>query len=85
MIDNDLSKSIMSIAMDIEVSEFLIRQVVHEDIHYFSHKMRKSQFSSQDMKDKIKGFKKNKKTQASLLLNRLWFFSDEKISARIRR
>ena len=51
MMHNNPSKSIRSIAMDIEVSKFLIRQVVHEDIHYFSYKMRKSQFLSPAMKD----------------------------------
>ena len=32
MIDNDSNKSISSTAKDIEMSEFLIRLVVHEDI-----------------------------------------------------
>ena len=47
MVDNNLSKLIRSTG----VSEFLIRQVVHEDICYFSYKM-KGQFLSQAMKDK---------------------------------
>ena len=41
---NDPSKSIRSIAMNMGVSEFLIRQVVQEDIQYFSYKMRNGQF-----------------------------------------
>ena len=44
MTDNDPSKTIRYIARDMRVSEFLIRLVVHEDIHYFSYKMRKGQF-----------------------------------------
>ena len=36
MIDNDLNKAIRSIAMDMGMSELLIRQVVHKDIFYFS-------------------------------------------------
>ena len=40
MFDNDPSKSIRSIARDMGVSEFLIRQqVVHEDIRYFSYNL----------------------------------------------
>ena len=58
MIDNNPSKSITYIGE----SEFLIRQVVHEDIHYFSYKMRKGQFLSQAVKDK-------RKDRAAKLLN----------------
>ena len=43
---NDPSKSIKSIARNIRISEFLIKQVVHEDIQYFSYKMKKSKFLS---------------------------------------
>ena len=39
MIDNDANKLIRPIAIDI-VSEILIWLVVHEDIRYFSYKMR---------------------------------------------
>ena len=38
------SKSIRSITRDMEVSEFHIRQVVHEDIRYFSYNLRKPIF-----------------------------------------
>ena len=44
MIDNNPSKSIRSIVRDMGVSEFFISQVMHEDILYFSYKMRKGQF-----------------------------------------
>ena len=48
------NKSIRSIAKNMGVYEFLIGPVVHEDIHYFSNKMRKGQFLSQAMKNKRK-------------------------------
>ena len=35
IIDNDPSKSLRFIGRDMITSEFLIRQVVHEDIYYF--------------------------------------------------
>ena len=35
MFDNDPSPTIMSVARDMEVSEFLFRQIVYEDIGYF--------------------------------------------------
>ena len=43
MIDNDPSKSMRAIARDAGMSQFLIRQTVHEDIRYFSYKIRKGQ------------------------------------------
>ena len=46
MIDKDPRQFIKSISRDMEVSEFIIRQVVHEDICYFSNKMRKGRFLS---------------------------------------
>ena len=54
MIDNDPSKSIRSIAWDMGVAEFLIKQVVHEDFCYFSYKMRKSQFFPKPWKTRRK-------------------------------
>ena len=54
MMDNNPNKSIMSTARDMGVFQFLIRQVVHEDIHYFSQKMRKAQFSSHAIDDQRK-------------------------------
>ena len=39
MINNNPSKSFRSIAVNMGVSKFLIRQVVHEEIQYFSYKM----------------------------------------------
>ena len=73
MIDNtpSPSKSIRPIT----VSEFLIWQIVHEDIHYFSYK-----FLSQAMKNKMKddAAKLFNKLKHPFQLNILWFFSNQK-------
>ena len=67
-------------ARDKGVPEFLIRQAVHDDIWYFSYKIRKGQFLSKAMKDK-------KTDHAAKLLNKLehllqqnifWVIADEK-------
>ena len=64
------------------MSVFLIRQVVHEDIWYFSYKIRKGQFLSQAMKDKRKAFEQ---TQALPPVEHdLVFTQKRKISASIR-
>ena len=42
MIKNPLIKSISFIACDMIVFDFLIRQVIHEYVRYFSFKIRKS-------------------------------------------
>ena len=80
IIDKNPSQSIRSIARNMGVSEFLIRQVVHENIRYFSYKMRRDQFLSQAMKDKRKdcAIKVLNKLKHPLQPNTLWFFSDEK-------
>ena len=44
MIYKDPSKSIKSIVRAMGVSEFLIKQVEHEDICYFSNEMKKGDF-----------------------------------------
>ena len=54
IIDNDPSESIKSVAKNMEMSKFLIRHIVPENIHCFSYKTRKNQFLSQAMKDKRK-------------------------------
>ncbi|XP_052826517.1 uncharacterized protein LOC128248714 [Octopus bimaculoides] len=51
IINNDLSKSMHAIALG-GVNKKLIRLVVHEDICYFSYKMRKEQFLSKAMQEK---------------------------------
>ena len=66
MIDNDPSKSIRFIARDMGVSEFLIRQVVHVDIQYFSYKMINGKFLWQAMKNK-------RKDPAAKFFNNSWF------------
>ena len=87
IIDNDFSKSISSIARDIGVSEFHIRQGVYENIQYSSYKIRKDKFLSQAMNKKKKehAAKLLNKLKHSLQLNMLFFFfffflfiSDEK-------
>ena len=77
MIDNDPSKSIRSIARSMGVSEFILRQVVHEDIWHFLDKMRKNWFSSQAMKDNRKDFTAKLWANSSDL-NGFCFFSDDK-------
>ena len=63
-----LRKSIRSIARDLGAFEFLISQVVYEDIRYFSKKMRKDQFLSQAMKDSaVKLFRKSNWTYFGFL------------------
>ena len=46
LIEHDTSKWIRSITRNMKESEFLIRQVVQENIQYFSYKMGKNQFLS---------------------------------------
>ena len=67
-------------AKNMGASEFLIRQVLHKNIWYFSSKMRKGKFLSHSMKDKRKDCiaKLLNKLKHPLQLNMLWFFSDEK-------
>ena len=78
MVDNDLSKSVKSIVKDIGGSDFLIREVVHEDIPSFLCKMKKGQFLLQIMKDKRKdrAEKLLKKLKHLLQPNILCFFSN---------
>ncbi len=45
MIDNALSNSIRFVAKDTGMSEFLVKPVEHEDIKYFTFKMRKDFFN----------------------------------------
>ena len=75
MIHNDPSELIKSIASNIGMSEFLMKQVVHEDIQYFSNKMRKSYFLSLAMKGKMsdRAVILLNKLKNSLRPNRLWF------------
>ena len=76
VIDNNPSNSIRFIAKDMGVSEFLSWQIMHEDIHYFTYKMRKSQFLSQALNDKSKDYaaKFFNKRKHPLQSNMLWFF-----------
>ncbi|XP_046868909.1 uncharacterized protein LOC124461437 [Drosophila willistoni] len=80
IIDEDPSKSIRALAKDLNVSDGLIRRVVHEDLRYKSYVMRRGQF----MSDKTR---EQRVIRSNRLLNEikhpeaaemLWFFSDEK-------
>ena len=71
MIENDPSKLIK----DMGVSKFLIRQLVHEDIQYFSSKMRLP-ISITDHEDHAA--KLSDKLKHPLQPTLLWFFSGEK-------
>ena len=66
--------------MDMRVSEFLIRQVVHKDIRYYSYKMKTGQFLSQPKKDKGKErvTKLLNKFKHPFQSNMLCSFSDER-------
>ena len=74
MVDNDPNERINSITVG--VSEFLIWQVVHEDIWHFSYKARKGQFLSQIMMDKRKDCSEKllNKFNHPLQMNMLCFF-----------
>ena len=41
MTNNDTTNSIRSVARNIRIFEFLIEELVHEDIRYFPYKMNK--------------------------------------------
>ena len=67
VIDDGPSKLIKSVTRDMGASEFLIKQIVHEDVQYSSYKMRNGQFLSRAIKDKRKDHaaKLFKKTQTT--------------------
>ena len=80
LINEDPGRSMRKIAEDLEVSEFLIRHIVKEDIRYKSYSLRRGQFMTE-------ATKKTRYEKAAALLNRLKhppaqdiliFFSDEK-------
>ncbi len=79
-INTDPGRSMRRMAEELEVSEWLVRKIVKEDIRYKSYSLRKGQFMSA-------ATKKTRYEKASALLNRikhppepdiLIFFSDEK-------
>ena len=80
LINNDPGKSMRAIAREKGIDEKVVRQVVHEDIRYFSYRMRKGQFLSKRMQEKrLKHAKKLvNKLKHPVEPNMLWFFSDEK-------
>ena len=72
MIDNDRNKSIRFIGRDMGVSAFLIKQVMHKDIQYFSYEMRKGRFLSQAMKASRKTALQSFSARASIPSNRTY-------------
>lgn len=80
IIDENPRRSMRSIAKELQVSEWTIRAVVHQNIRYKSYVMRRSQFMSSKTQE-------NRLMRSKRLLNKLknphehgmlWFFSDEK-------
>ena len=82
MIDNNPSKLISSIVRNMGVSEFLIRQVVHEDIWYFSYKMRKGIFITGYENTALQSFWTNSSFPSNWMC--FGFSQMRKISARIK-
>ncbi|XP_025161066.1 uncharacterized protein LOC112589993 [Harpegnathos saltator] len=80
IVDESSSKSMRAIARDLNVSESLIRRVVHEDLRYRSYVMRRGQFmSAQTRKQRlIRGKRLLDKLKHPEVPNILWFFSDAK-------
>ena len=52
IIDEDTSKSIISISRDLQVSECTIRRIVHKDIRYKFYVMYSDQFMSAQTREK---------------------------------
>ncbi len=79
MVDEDPSRSMRSIARELQVSEGTVRKCLHEYIRYKSYKMRKGQLLSAKMQeDRFKKSKMLNKLKFPLENDMLWFFSDEK-------
>jgi len=64
IIDNDGVKSMRSIAKELQVSDWMIRKVVHEDLRYKSYVLRRGQFLSEKTE-------KNGLIRCKLLLTRV--------------
>jgi hypothetical protein len=80
LINEDPGQSMRKLAEDLEVSEYLIRKIVKEDIHYKLYSLLRDQFMTE-------ATKKTRYKKATALVNRLKhppapdiliFFSDEK-------
>ncbi|XP_012058553.1 PREDICTED: uncharacterized protein LOC105621701 [Atta cephalotes] len=80
IIDEDPSKSIRAISRDLQISECTIRRIVHEDIRYKSHVMRKGQFMSAHTRKQrfIRAQRLLCKLKHSEISDMLWFYSDKK-------
>ena len=73
----------MSIAVELKIFKFLIGQGVHDDIWYFSYKIRKGQILSQAKKDKRKNHAAKLFNKLNDSLQPIFFCQTRKISARI--
>jgi hypothetical protein len=64
LINEDPGRSMRKLAEDLEVSEYLIRKIVKEDIRYKSYSLRRGQFMTE-------ATKKTRYEKATALVNRL--------------
>jgi hypothetical protein len=80
LVNQDTSRSMRSLARELNISEFIVRKKMAQDIRYKSYALRRGQFMSQATKER-------RLEKAKLLLNKLKnpaangqliFFSDEK-------
>jgi hypothetical protein len=80
LVDQDPGRSMRSLARELEISEFVVRKKMMQDIRYKSYALRRGQFLSQATKNR-------RLEKAKLMLNKLKnpaannqliFFSDEK-------
>ncbi len=87
LIDQDPSGSMRSLAKELNISEFVVRKKMAQDIRYKSYALRRGQFMSQAMKER-------RLEKAKLLLNKLKnptgngqlvFFSDEKNFSQVQK
>ena len=78
IIEKDPSTSMRAIARKLNVSEGLIRLVVHEDLRYKSYFMRRGQSGQTRENRLIRSKHLLNKLKHPKVPNMLWFFSDEK-------
>ncbi|EFN76011.1 hypothetical protein EAI_12717, partial [Harpegnathos saltator] len=74
IVDESPPKSMRAIARDLNVSESLIRRVVHEDLRYTSYVMRRGQFISAQIREQrlIRGKRLLNKLKHPEVPNMLW-------------
>ena len=81
------SKSMGAIARDLNVSEGLIRRVVHEDLRYKSYVLCRGHFMSAQTRNQrlIRGKRLLNKLKHPVVPNMLWFFSDKRNLTRTKK